>query len=82
MKLDQYLQENTVTGFEVIPNQIALSVITDSTRQALAVDTSNIPSGTQLTVAEDFEVDGDTVRVAGITLDASEVEILETEDRP
>ena len=29
MKLKQYLQENTVTGFEILENQLIISVITD-----------------------------------------------------
>jgi len=82
MKLKQYMQENTVIGFEVIENEIAFSAILESgSRQALDVDTSSIPNGTQLTAVEDFTVDGDVITVAGITLNTEEVEITTPEER-
>jgi Tfp pilus assembly protein PilN len=82
MKLKQYMQENAVTGFEVVENEIAFSVILESgARQALKVDTSSVPNGTQLTAVEDFTVDGDTLTVAGITLNTDEVEITTPEER-
>jgi hypothetical protein len=82
MKLKQYMQENTVKGFEVIENQIAISVILESgARHALDVDTSSIPNGTRLTVVENFSVDDGIITVAGITLNTEEVEITTPEER-
>lgn len=82
MKLKQYMQENTVIGFEVIENEIAFSVILESgARQALDIDTSSVPNGMQLTAVEDFTVDGDVITVAGITLNTNEVEITTPEER-
>jgi hypothetical protein len=82
MKLKQYMQENTVTGFEVIENQIVLSVILEGgARQALDVDTSSIQSGTQLSAVEEFSVNGDIITVAGIILNTEEVEITTPEER-
>jgi hypothetical protein len=82
MKLKQYMQENTITGFEVIENQIALSVILEGgVRQALDVDTSSIQSGTQLYAVEEFSVNGDIITVAGIILNTEEVEITTPEER-
>jgi hypothetical protein len=76
MKLKQYMQENTVTGFEVIENNVAVSVILESgARQALAVDTSSIPGGTQLTAITSFQINDDILTVAGITLDTNVVEV-------
>ena len=77
MKLKQYMQENTVTGFEVIENEIVFSVILENgVRQALEVDTSNVPSGTQLATVTDFVIDGDVVTVAGINLNTDEVAVF------
>lgn len=81
MKLKQFMQENTVTGFEVIENQVAFSVITNGVYTALDTDTSNIPNGTKLSVVEDFTVDNDIVSVAGINIDSNEVEVRVPEDR-
>lgn len=76
------MQENTITGFEVIENQIALSVILEGgVRQALDVDTSSIQSGTQLYAVEEFSVNGDIITVAGIILNTEEVEITTPEER-
>jgi hypothetical protein len=82
MKLKQYMQENTVVGFEVLENQVAFSVILEGgVRQALDVDTANIANGTPLTAVEDFTVSGDIITVAGITINTEQVEITTAEER-
>jgi hypothetical protein len=81
MKLKQYMQENTVTGFEVIENEIAFSVILESgARQSLNVDTSDVPNGTQLSTVTDFTINGDVITVAGITINTEEVEVFSNQD--
>ena len=75
------MQENIVTAFEVIENQIALSAVVADKYQALNVDTSNIVAGMQLTLTENFIVNGDIITVAGITINTNEVEITTAEER-
>ena len=81
MKLKQYMQENAVTAFEVLENELVFSAIVGGSAQALSVDTSSVPNGTPLEIVEDFEVDGDTLTVAGITLNLNDVEILTFEEQ-
>lgn len=81
MKLNQFMQENQVTGFEVLEDHLVFSVIVNNTAYALEIDTSSVASGTQLTRTGNFSVDGDILTVAGVTLNLAEVEIITPEER-
>ena len=70
------MQENVVTAFEVVPEVLILNVEVDQTEYALDVDTSEIQFGTMLERVEDFTVDGDTLTVAGLTLNTSTTYVL------
>lgn len=76
MTLKQFMQENVVTAFEVVPEVLILNVEVDGTEYALDVDTSNIPFGTMLERVEDFTVDGDILTVAGLALNTSTTNVL------
>ena len=76
MLLKIYMQENPVSGFEVVENVLALSVVSGGVCTELDVDTSNIEAGTKLKTVNEFVVDGDMVYVAGITIDASKVQVM------
>lgn len=70
------MQQNPVSGFEVIENVLAINVISNGVCTELSVDTSNIEAGTKLKTVNEFVVDGDMVYVAGITIDASKVQVM------
>jgi hypothetical protein len=76
MTLKQFMEENTVTAFDVVPEVLILNVEVDGTEYALDVDTSEIPFGTMLERVEDFTVDGDILTVAGLTLNTSTTNVL------
>lgn len=75
------MQENTVTGFEVLENQAVFSVIVNGRLTAIETNVSDIPAGTPLSQTEEFTVDGDIITVAGVTLNTSEVEIITPQER-
>ena len=80
MKLKQFIEEKTITGFEVIENQIAISIFIDKVPYALNNDTSQIIAGTPLTTVENFQINGDIITVAGIQINTNEIEILTPEE--
>ena len=82
MTLKQFMQENVVTAFEVVPEVLILNVEVDQTEYALDVDTSEIQFGTMLERVEDFTVDGDTLTVAGLTLNTSTTYVLGIPETP
>lgn len=81
MKLNQFMQENKVTEFEVLENSLVFSAIVNSTAYSLETDTSRVASGIKLTRTSDFSIDGDILTVAGITLNLAEVEIITPKER-
>ena len=77
MTLKQFLEENTVTGFQIIPDTLIINIITDNdTTNAIDVDTSNILSGTQLVNVNTFEIVGDTLTVSNLTLNTLTTNML------
>lgn len=77
MKLKEFLEENNVTGFELIQNQLIINAITEGgTTYGLNVDTSNIENGTQLTTETEFTIESDVLTVGGISVNTQEVEML------
>ena len=76
MTLKDFLQDKTLTAIEVY-NTIVLNVYIGSECQALDVDTSNIPGGSQLTTITDFIIEGDLLKSGDIELDMNTVSILE-----
>lgn len=76
MILKTFMQENNVTAFEIIPDVLILNVVVGEAVHALNVDTSNIQNGTQLVRVSDYAVEGDTLTVAGMSLNTVETEML------
>jgi hypothetical protein len=77
MTLKQFLEENTVTGFQIIPDTLIINIITDNdATNAIDVDTSNIVSGTQLANVNTFEIVGDTLTVSNLTLNTLTTNML------
>ena len=80
MTLKQFMQENEVTAFEVVPEVLILNVVVGETDYGLDVDTSEIPFGIQLQMVEEFTVDGDILTVGNLTLNTEQTHLLEMED--
>lgn len=81
MKLNQFIQENTITDFDVVEGQLVISVNTTGSSTGLDVDTSNIPGGTPVKVVSDYTINGDILTVDGLTLNIAETDVL-AGDRP
>ena len=80
MTLKQFMQENQVTAFEVVPNVLILNVVVDQIEYGLDVDTSEIQFGTQLQMVEEFTVEGDILTVGNLTLNTEQTNLLGMED--
>lgn len=77
MNLKTFLQENNVTGFEIIPGVLIMSAVVEGfTRYAIDVDTSSIQNGTQLVNTSNFTIENDTLTVDGLSLNISETNML------
>jgi hypothetical protein len=74
MKLNEFLNQNTVTAFEYIENvTIINAVVEDSQLYGIDIDTSNIESGTPVLRTSTFTITDDVLHVGGL-----ELNILET----
>ena len=80
MTLKQFMQENQVTAFEVVPNVLILNVAVGQIEYGLDVDTSEIQFGTQLQMVEEFTVEGDILTVGNLTLNTEQTNLLGMED--
>lgn len=77
MNLKTFLQENNVTGFEIIPGVLIMSAVVEgSAMYAIDVDTSSIQNGTQLVNTSNFTIENDTLTVDGLSLNISETNML------
>lgn len=77
MKLKKFLEENEVTGFEIIQNQLIINAITEGgATYGLNVDTSNITNGTPLTTETEFTIEDGILTVGGIVVNTEEVDML------
>ena len=80
MNLKTFLQENNVTGFEMIPGVIIMNVLVGDTPYAIDIDTSNIQAGTLLTRTEQWTIENDILTVDGISLNTNETNMLSSPD--
>lgn len=77
MNLKTFLQENNVTGFEIIPGVLIMSAVVEGfTTYAIDVDTSSIQNGIQLVNTSNFTIENDTLTVDGLSLNISETNML------
>jgi hypothetical protein len=78
MTLNEFLKDKTLTAVELVDfdyNQI-INVYINETGYGLAIDTSNIPSGTPLTYTTDFTLNGDTLSVSDFSINTNDVDML------
>jgi hypothetical protein len=80
MKLDEFLNQNVVTGFEYIENVTIINVIVeDSQLYGIDIDTSNIESGTPVLKTSTFTIIDDILHVEGLELNILETYIISIE---
>jgi hypothetical protein len=78
MTLNEFLQDKTLEAVELIDfdyNQV-INIYVDGAGYGLAIDTSNIPSGTPLTYTTEFILDGDTLTVSDFSINTNDVDML------
>jgi hypothetical protein len=78
MTLRDFLQNNTLSAVELVNhdgNQI-INVYIGEVCYGLDIDTSNIPSGTQLEYRTDVTLQDDILLVADLSIDTNTVKML------
>jgi len=80
MTLKQFMEENQVIAFQVVPDVVILNAVVDQTDYALDVDTSNIPFGTQLQTENQFSVVDDVLTVGTLSLNTAQTYMLGMDD--
>lgn len=76
MTLKTFLQENTVTSFEVADGLAIMNVMVGPTPYGIDVGLSNVPGGTQLTNVDNWTLENDILTVAGLTLNTNDTLML------
>lgn len=77
MKLNEFLNQNVVTGFEYVENvTIINAIVEDSQIYGIDIDTSNIESGTPVLKTSTFTVIDDILYVDGLELNTLETYII------
>lgn len=76
MTLKQFIQQNNVTAYETVNNDLIINAVVGETSYGLDVDTSNIPAGTLVVRFENFTMNGDLLTVDGITVNVNEINML------
>lgn len=73
--LKEFMQENEVTAFDIVDG-IIINAVLGETTYGLDTDTSNIVAGTLLTSLTDFNVNNDLLTISGITINTTQINIL------
>jgi len=76
MTLKKFIQENNVTAYEVVSNNLIINAVVEETSYGLDVDTSNIPGGTPVIKYENFTLNEDLLTVDNITININDVNML------
>lgn len=76
MTLKQFIQENNVTAYETVNDNLIINAVVGETSYGLDVDTSNIIGGTPVVKFENFTMNGDLLTVDGITINVNETNML------
>ena len=69
MNLKTFLENNTITSVEIIPNITIINIVCGEVIYGLDVDTANIQAGTSLLRINDFVIDNNTLIAGGLSLD-------------
>lgn len=76
MKLNEFLNENNVTAFEYVENNVIINAVVEDGIFGINVDCSEIPSGTPVLRANSFEINGELLIVEGLELNIYETDML------
>ena len=68
MKIIDLIEQEKISGFEVIPNVLALSVFIENESHAIDADTSNVQAGTPLVRIDEYSVADGILTVGGVSL--------------
>jgi len=77
MTLKEFLTDKTLTSVEITEQyNLIYNVYVDQAGYGLGIDTSEVVSGTPLTMREDFTLENDILSVAGISINTAETNML------
>ena len=76
MTLKQFIEENNVTSYDVIEDNLIINALVGEAVYGLDVDTSNIPAGTPTVNYDIFTLVGDILTVDNITINTNDVNML------
>lgn len=81
MNLKEFLNQNEIFGFEVIPNQLIMNIITlNEEIISLDIDTSSIPGGSKLETKTNFIIQGDILTIENLSINIEETNVLSSEE--
>ena len=77
MTLKDFLQDKTLTAVEITEEyNLIFNVYVEWVGYGLAIDNSNVPNGTQLSMRDDFTLENDILSVSGISISTTETNML------
>ena len=77
MTLKEFLTDKTLTSVEITEQyNLIYNVYVDQAGYGLDIDTSEVVSGTPLTMRQDFTLENDILSVAGISINTAETNML------
>jgi hypothetical protein len=77
MTLKEFLQDKTLTSVEITEEyNLIFNVYVEGAGYGLAIDSSNVPYGTQLSMRDDFTLENDILSVAGLSISTTETNML------
>lgn len=77
MTLKEFLTDKTLTSVEITEQyNLIYNVYVDQAGYGLDIDTSEVVSGTPLTMRQDFTLENDILSVAGISINTEETNML------
>jgi hypothetical protein len=77
MTLKEFLQDKTLTAVEITEEyNLIYNIYVEGVGYGLAINTSNVPYGTQLSMRDDFTLENDILSVAGLSISTTETNML------
>ena len=77
MTLKEFLQDKTLTSVEITEEyDLIYNIYVEGVGYGLAINTSNVPYGTQLSMRDDFTLENDILSVAGLSISTTETNML------
>jgi hypothetical protein len=76
MTLKEFIETHEVDGFEILPDTLIMSVVSDEISYGLEVDTSNVVCGLPLTLITEYFIEDDILTVEGLILDTTSTNLI------